>query len=113
MKKYTVFYAWQSDIEQNYNRHLIRKALDMAAEAISTDLSVAAQVIIDSDTQGVDGRVAMTVVTLKPHIVFGGEKRPSARDIDAIHLRAHDACFIANSVKSEVRVEGSAEGLRE
>jgi organic hydroperoxide reductase OsmC/OhrA len=64
-------------------------------------------------SEGVDGRVAMTVVTLKPRIVFGGEKRPSARDIDAIHHRAHDACFIANSVKSEVRVEGAAEGLRE
>jgi organic hydroperoxide reductase OsmC/OhrA len=38
--------------------------------------------------------------------VFGGDKRPSASDIDAIHHRAHDACFIANSVKSEVRVEG-------
>jgi hypothetical protein len=26
MKKYTVFYAWQSDAEQNYNRRLIRMA---------------------------------------------------------------------------------------
>jgi organic hydroperoxide reductase OsmC/OhrA len=64
-------------------------------------------------SEGVDGRIAMTVVTLKPHIVFRGEKRPRAGDIDAIHHRAHDACFIANSVKSEVRVEGAAEGLRE
>jgi len=64
-------------------------------------------------SEGVDGRVAMSVVTVKPHIIFGGEKRPSAGDIDAIHHRAHDACFIANSVKSEVRVEGAAEGLRE
>ena len=55
MKKYSVFYAWQSDTEQNYDRRLIGKALDMAAEAISTDPSVAAQVIIDSDTQGVAG----------------------------------------------------------
>ena len=51
MKKYTVFYAWQSDTEQNYDRHPIRNALDMAAEAISGDPSVAAQVIIDSDTR--------------------------------------------------------------
>jgi organic hydroperoxide reductase OsmC/OhrA len=33
-----------------------------------------------------------------------------AGDIDAIHHRVHDACFIANSVKSEVHVEGAAEG---
>ena len=60
MKKYSVFYAWQSDTEQNYNRRLIGKALDMAAEAISTDPSVAAQVIIDSDTQGVAGEPHVT-----------------------------------------------------
>jgi organic hydroperoxide reductase OsmC/OhrA len=64
-------------------------------------------------SKGADGRVAMTVVTLKPRIVFTGDKRPSASEVDAIHHRAHDACFIANSVKSEVRVEGAAEGLRE
>jgi len=63
-------------------------------------------------SEGVDGRFAMTVVTLKPRIVFTGAKRPSATEVDAIHHRSHDACFIANSVKSEVRVEGVAEGLR-
>lgn len=34
MKKYTVFYTWQSDTEENCNRHLIRKALDIAVQAI-------------------------------------------------------------------------------
>jgi len=60
-----------------------------------------------------DGRVAMTVVTLKPQIAFAGEKRPSPADVDSIHHKSHEACYIANSVKSEVRVEGRAEGLRE
>ena len=64
-------------------------------------------------SKGADGRVAMTLVTLKPRIVFTGDKRPSATEIDSIHHKSHDACFIANSVKSEVRVEGVAEGLRE
>jgi organic hydroperoxide reductase OsmC/OhrA len=61
--------------------------------------------------KGADGRIAMTVVTLKPHIVFSGEKRPSPAEVEAIHHRSHDACFIANSVKSEVRIEGRAEGM--
>jgi organic hydroperoxide reductase OsmC/OhrA len=64
-------------------------------------------------SKGADDRVAMTLVTLKPRIVFTGDERPSATEIDAIHHRSHDACFIANSVKSEVRVEGEAEGLRD
>src|SRR5271163_2287123 len=63
--------------------------------------------------EGADGRVAMTVVTLKPRIVFTGDKRPSSTEIDAIHHKSHDACYIANSVKSEVREEGTAAGLRE
>ena len=81
MKKYTVFYAWQSDTEQNYDRHPIRNALDMAAEAISGDPSVAAQVIIDSDTQGVAGEPHVTQELLRkiseaeffaPHLTFVG-----------------------------------------
>jgi organic hydroperoxide reductase OsmC/OhrA len=55
----------------------------------------------------------MARVTLKPHIVFSGDKLPSHADVDALHHRAHEACYIANSVKSEVRVEGSEEGLAE
>jgi organic hydroperoxide reductase OsmC/OhrA len=70
----------------------------------------------DDEAEGVmeagpDGRVWMARVALRPHIVFSGDKRPSRADVDALHHRAHEACYIANSVKSEVRVEGSEEGL--
>jgi organic hydroperoxide reductase OsmC/OhrA len=58
-----------------------------------------------------DGRIALTLVTLKPQIVFAGDKRPAAAEVEAIHHKAHEACYIANSVRSEVRVEGRAEGL--
>ncbi|TAX34523.1 OsmC family protein [Rhizobium leguminosarum] len=50
-----------------------------------------------------EGRLAMTVVTLRPHVVFSGEKQPSSSELEALHHRAHDECFIANSVKTEVR----------
>ena len=55
--------------------------------------------------KGADGRMAMTVVTLRPRVVFSGEKRPAREEIDDLHHRSHEACFIANSVKTEVRVE--------
>jgi organic hydroperoxide reductase OsmC/OhrA len=72
----------------------------------------------DDDAEGVmatgpDGRVWMARVTLKPRIVFAGDKRPRRAEVDALHHRAHEACYIANSVKSEVRVEGSEDGLAE
>ena len=52
-----------------------------------------------------DGKLAMTVVTLRPQVDFSGERQPSSRDQSAMHTQAHDECFIANSVRSEVRCE--------
>jgi organic hydroperoxide reductase OsmC/OhrA len=52
-----------------------------------------------------EGRMAMTVVTLRPRIAFSGDKQPTPADLDQLHHKSHDACFIANSVKTEVRVE--------
>jgi organic hydroperoxide reductase OsmC/OhrA len=51
------------------------------------------------------GRVAMTLVTLHPRVEFSGEGVPSRVDIEHLHHEAHEACFIANSVKTEVRCE--------
>lgn len=51
------------------------------------------------------GRLAMTQVTLHPAVRYGGEKRPSPAEEDALHHAAHEACFIANSVKSAVTCE--------
>lgn len=52
-----------------------------------------------------EGRLAMTVVTLHPAVSFGGDRQPDAAALAELHHRAHDACFIANSVKTEVRCE--------
>ena len=50
------------------------------------------------------GKMAMTRVTLRPRIEWGGES-PGEAALADLHHRAHDACFIANSVKTEVTVE--------
>lgn len=51
------------------------------------------------------GRLAMTVVTLRPAVRFAGAQQPDAAEIRRLHHAAHDACFIANSVRSDVRCE--------
>ena len=51
-----------------------------------------------------DGKLAMTQVTLYPRLVFAG-KRPSADQHEAMHREAHEECFIASSVKTDVRCE--------
>jgi organic hydroperoxide reductase OsmC/OhrA len=44
-------------------------------------------------------------VTLHPRIVFGGDKRPTPAEEEKLHHQAHEQCFIANSVKTEVVVQ--------
>jgi organic hydroperoxide reductase OsmC/OhrA len=51
------------------------------------------------------GSLALTRVTLRPQVRFGGEKVPGPEDLRQLHDQAHHACFIANSVKTEVVVE--------
>lgn len=51
------------------------------------------------------GRTAMLRVTLRPRVVCCGERLPARADLEALHHRAHEECFIANSVTTDVRVE--------
>ena len=51
-----------------------------------------------------DGKVAMTRVTLRPLLTWGGDV-PEEATIADLHHRAHEACFIANSVTTEVTIE--------
>ena len=51
------------------------------------------------------GAIWVSAVTLGPKIVYGGEKRPSADDEERLHHLAHEQCFIANSVKTEITVK--------
>jgi organic hydroperoxide reductase OsmC/OhrA len=51
------------------------------------------------------GKMGMTEVVLHPRIVFSGEKQPTAADLDQLHHQAHEECYIANSVTTNVRIE--------
>jgi len=48
-----------------------------------------------------EGREAMTRVTLRPSVTFSGAA-PSVEDHGKLHEKAHERCFIANSVRSEI-----------
>ena len=54
--------------------------------------------------KGADGKYRMTRVTLRPQITWGGNA-PDEAGLADLHHRAHEACFIANSVNSEVTIE--------
>lgn len=51
------------------------------------------------------GKPWISRVTLRPKVVFSGQKRPTTEEIAGMHRSAHENCFIAHSVRSEVVVE--------
>jgi organic hydroperoxide reductase OsmC/OhrA len=51
-----------------------------------------------------DGKMAMTRATLRPRVTWAGDP-PSEATLADLHHRAHEACFIANSVTTEIKVE--------
>ena len=50
------------------------------------------------------GAIWVSAVTLNPRIVYGGDKRPSDEEVERLHRDAHEQCFIANSVKTDILV---------
>ncbi len=51
-----------------------------------------------------DGKMAMSSVTLRPRVAWAGDPPDEAQLAD-LHHGAHEACFIANSVTTEITVE--------
>ena len=52
-----------------------------------------------------NGRLAVTEVVLRPQIKFSGGSEPTAGQLETLHHRAHELCFIANSVTTKIRTE--------
>jgi organic hydroperoxide reductase OsmC/OhrA len=64
----------------------------------------------EDDASGVlekapSGKLWIGHVTLRPFVRFAADTAVDAAALDAIHHKAHEDCFIANSVKTEIAVE--------
>lgn len=51
-----------------------------------------------------EGRVAITTITLHPKVEFTTTKLPTADELAKLHHDAHEECYIANSIRSEIRI---------
>lgn len=51
------------------------------------------------------GRLAFVRLVLRPNVRFASERGPTAEELAGLHESAHDACFIARSLRCPVRVE--------
>jgi organic hydroperoxide reductase OsmC/OhrA len=76
------------------------------------DLAARAGYQIDSYVDAAEGRMgknaqgktAMTEVTLHPVALFSGPEQPDSATIASLHHKAHELCFIANSVTTAVAI---------
>ncbi len=53
-----------------------------------------------------DGKQWISKITLDPKIEWSGDMQPTTQEIAELHHAAHEGCYIANSIKSEVVVTG-------
>lgn len=51
-----------------------------------------------------DGKMWVSHIQLTPLAKFFGDKQPDEATVQAMHEKAHQHCFIANSIKSEITV---------
>ena len=52
------------------------------------------------------GKPWVSKITLDPKIEWSGETHPTRNEIAEMHHAAHEGCYIANSIKSEIVVNG-------
>ena len=55
------------------------------------------------------GKLVVDVVTLRPRTRFSGARVPDADTLKTLHHEAHEECFLANSVRCEIRCEPALE----
>ena len=55
-------------------------------------------------TKGANGVPWVNLVTLHPKIVYSGGKQPNPSEEGELHHLSHEQCFIADSIKTEVKV---------
>ena len=53
-----------------------------------------------------EGKQWISKITLDPQIVWSGDRIPTSEELAVMHHEAHEICYIANSIKSEVVVNG-------
>lgn len=54
-------------------------------------------------------RYAVTELVLRPRVRFDPAHAPTPEQFDALHHAAHERCFLANSVRTQIRIEAVSE----
>jgi organic hydroperoxide reductase OsmC/OhrA len=63
-------------------------------------------VAVGTLTKDSRGKQALTTVVLGPKVIFSGAREPNDALVNTLHHDAHEQCYIANSVRTEITVSG-------
>jgi organic hydroperoxide reductase OsmC/OhrA len=77
--------------------------LDLARQA-GLDVASYEDEAVGSLGRDAERRLAITRIVLRPRVEFGRDA-PDASTLERLHHEAHERCFIANSLKTEIKVE--------
>jgi organic hydroperoxide reductase OsmC/OhrA len=58
------------------------------------------------EMQATASKAWMSLITLDPEIEWVGDKVPTHEDLRHLHHQAHELCYIANSIKSDIVIKG-------
>jgi organic hydroperoxide reductase OsmC/OhrA len=50
------------------------------------------------------GKLFVAIITLRPVVTWAGKREPTSDQLHQMHHEAHEECFIANSVKTEIHI---------
>jgi organic hydroperoxide reductase OsmC/OhrA len=56
-------------------------------------------------TKNERGKLWLSDVALRPEVTFTGDRQPTPDELEALHHKAHEECFIANSVRTQITVQ--------
>ncbi len=59
-------------------------------------------------TKNNEGKMAITEVIIKPSITFHENSQPEPTVLNELFQKAHDNCFISNSVKSKISIKSES-----
>ncbi len=61
--------------------------------------------VVGKMAKNANNKLFLAEVTLNPNVIFSGEKIPTEEELELLHHKAHEECFIANSVLTEVTIK--------
>jgi len=96
MSTYTAKISWKSDSPETFTKNRYSRA-----HTWSFDGGV--EVPASSSPHAVR---LPSKITLDPQIVWSGDKVPKDDELTEMHHKAHQECYIANSIRSEVVING-------